>query len=143
MVNKALLATDGSENALRAARQAAELMKSNPGLKVTALYVRTPASNLLKFEPWVLLQDIEKEMHKLAGRAIEKTVSLFQEQGLAVDSEIVAGEPGVAIADYAKKNGFGWIIMGTRGLSDLSGVIMGSVSHQVLHLTELPVLLVK
>jgi nucleotide-binding universal stress UspA family protein len=143
LINKLLLATDGSDNALHAAEQAIELMKKNPELKVTALYVRSPSTNLLKFSPWVQLEDIDKEVEKIAARSIAKTLSLFEKEGLTADSATVMGEPGIEIAGYAKKNGYGWIVMGTRGMSDLSGIILGSVSHQVLHETKVPVLLVK
>lgn len=79
----------------------------------------------------------------MAQNAVNRTKAVFDEAGLKVDTEIIEGEPGKAIASHAKQNGFGQIIMGTRGLSNLYGVIMGSVSHQVLHLAECPVLLVK
>lgn len=143
MINKLLLATDGSDNALRAAEQVIELMKKNPELKATALYVRSPSTNLLKFSPWVQLEDIDEEVKKIAERSIAKTLALFEKEGLTADSAIIHGEPGIEIAGYAKNNGFGWIVMGTRGMGDLTGIILGSVSHQVLHAAEVPVLLVK
>ena len=143
MINKLLLATDASDNAQRAAEQVIELMKKYPELKVTVLYVKSPATNLLKFSPWIQLEEIDKEVEKIAVRSVAKTLGLFENEGLAADSAIVSGEPGIEIAGYAKKNGYGWIVMGTRGLGNLSGIILGSVSHQVLHAAEVPVLLVK
>jgi len=143
MFNKTLMATDGSENALRAARYAAALMKNNPNMSITVLTVRSPSDNLTRFYPWTSPQEIEAGIQKMAENAVKRTKEVFDEAGLQVDTDIIGGDPGKTIASYAKEKGFGQIIMGTRGLSDLSGIIMGSVSHQVLHFAECPVLLVK
>jgi len=35
------------------------------------------------------------------------------------------------------------IVMGTRGLSDLGGIVIGSTTHKVLHLGKIPVLVVR
>lgn len=144
MITRYLVATDGSDNALRAAHYAAELMLNNPNMKVTIIYVRSPFSALRKFTPWVSMDDIDVELQKMAQRAIDKTKEVFYAQGLPVDTAIEMGEdPGYVISQYAKTNKIGHIIMGTRGLSNLSGIIMGSVSHQVLHQSEVPVIFVK
>lgn len=47
------------------------------------------------------------------------------------------------IVDYATKNTFELVIMGTRGLSTLNGVLFGSLSHGVLDKSPIPVLLIK
>lgn len=143
MVNQMLLATDGSENALRAAKHAVALMKKNRDIRITLLNVRSPGENLVRFQPWVSPQEIDAEMEKIAQNIVNRTKAVFDEADLKVDTRIVEGDPGKTIAAYAKENGFGQIIMGSRGLSDLSGIIMGSVSHQVLHFADCPVLLVK
>ena len=48
-----------------------------------------------------------------------------------------------AIVDYATKNSFELIIMGSRGLSTLKGFVFGSLAHTVLNKSPLPVLLIK
>lgn len=143
MINTYLLATDGSDNALRAAKHAAEMMKGNPNAKVTVLYVRPRADEMIRFHPFVNAQIADDEINEVAQSAVKKTVAVFEAEGLTVKSDIIYGEPGSDIAEYAKDNGFGMIIMGTRGLSNLKGIIMGSVSHQILHFSDLPVLFVK
>ncbi|SPF56959.1 Universal stress family protein (fragment) [Candidatus Desulfosporosinus infrequens] len=47
------------------------------------------------------------------------------------------------ILDYANKNAFNLIVMGTRGLSSLKGLIFGSLAHTVLNRSIIPVLLIK
>lgn len=144
MITKYLMATDGSENALRAAQHTAELMLNNPHIKVTIIYIRSSYSSLRKFTPWVSMEEIDVELQKMAQRAIDKTKEVFYTLGLPVDYLIETGDdPGYTIANYAKQHGFGHIVMGTRGLSNLSGIIMGSISHQVLQQADVPVIFVK
>jgi len=45
--------------------------------------------------------------------------------------------------DMAREEGAGLIVMGTRGLSDWGRLLMGSVAHKVVHLAEVPVLVVR
>ena len=44
----------------------------------------------------------------------------------------------MAISDSGKK-----VYMGTRGLGTIAGLLMGSVTVKVIHLSDVPVLLVK
>jgi nucleotide-binding universal stress UspA family protein len=47
------------------------------------------------------------------------------------------------IADYAREHGGTLIVMGSRGLGSVTGILLGSVTTRVIHLTELPVLVIK
>jgi nucleotide-binding universal stress UspA family protein len=53
------------------------------------------------------------------------------------------GSPAETIAKVAREQGCDGIVMGTRGLGAVSSVLLGSVSSRVLHLSDLPVTLVK
>jgi nucleotide-binding universal stress UspA family protein len=50
------------------------------------------------------------------------------------------GGPGPAIADVAEEEGADLIVVGTRGLSAIKGVMLGSVTHRLLHVAATPVL---
>jgi nucleotide-binding universal stress UspA family protein len=47
------------------------------------------------------------------------------------------------IAQYAKEKGCDQIVMGTRGLGTVQGLLLGSVATKVIHLANVPVMLVK
>ena len=43
----------------------------------------------------------------------------------------------------AEESGASVIVMGSRGVSDLTGLLVGSTAHKVLHLGRLPVLVIR
>ena len=59
------------------------------------------------------------------------------------DTHIVPGHPAETIVDVAKKHDCTRVVMGTRGLGTIDGLVLGSVAYKVLHLSPVPVTLVK
>jgi nucleotide-binding universal stress UspA family protein len=59
------------------------------------------------------------------------------------DHHIAVGEPGPAIAAFAKQLGCTQVVMGTRGLGNALGMLLGSVATDTLQHVDLPVTLVK
>jgi nucleotide-binding universal stress UspA family protein len=57
--------------------------------------------------------------------------------------EMREGEPAETIARRAEELGCDAIVMGSRGMGRIAGLVMGSVATKVVHLTSLPVTLVK
>jgi nucleotide-binding universal stress UspA family protein len=68
-------------------------------------------------------------------------------KGLGVDARpetiMATGHVAEHIIDYADRVDADVIAMGTRGLADFAGFLMGSVAHKVLHVSKKPVLIVK
>ena len=62
---------------------------------------------------------------------------------IAYQYHIAVGEAAEVITRYAKENGCDQIVMGTRGMNSVSNLLLGSVATQVIHLSPVPVLLVK
>ena len=46
------------------------------------------------------------------------------------------GDPAGVLVDYAKAHAIDLIVMGRRGLGDLGGLLLGSVSHKVAQLAS-------
>ncbi|MBT2670624.1 universal stress protein [Streptomyces sp. ISL-14] len=57
--------------------------------------------------------------------------------------KMLYGEPGPSILDYANKEQFDLVIIGSRGLNSLQEMVLGSVGHKVVKRVKCPVLVVK
>jgi nucleotide-binding universal stress UspA family protein len=53
-----------------------------------------------------------------------------------IEQVIEAGDPTRRILACAKARGADLIVMGSRGLGDLQGLLLGSVSHKIAHLAK-------
>jgi nucleotide-binding universal stress UspA family protein len=68
---------------------------------------------------------------------VDKAEGIAREHGAKVIGRVVTeGDPADVILDCAKERKADLIVMGTRGLSDLAGLFVGSVSHKVSHLAD-------
>ena len=77
-----------------------------------------------------------------ADRLVAGTVKAFRDAGIVASGEVQRATTGHApkhIVDTAKERGCDLIVMGSRGLSDVAGLLLGSVTHKVLQLAHVPV----
>ena len=139
-----LLAVDGSDSAIRATRaliKNAVLYKEMP--QVELLTVRPPLPPLGGLSGVVVSREMVDKYHREEGeRALLPSQQLLREAGIAFASQILVGEIAQTIVEHAKGCGCEVICMGTRGTTGISNLILGSVSTKVLHLTQVPVMLV-
>lgn len=139
---KILIPVDGSELSLMAVRYAMRL--TGWGLKARFVVANVqPTANLYELvvahDPAVL-QKVAEE----AGRdLIAPAVQLLQAAGLQVEQDVAIGDPAHMLVDMVERNGCGAIIMSARGSSGLSGAVLGSVSQELVHLSPVPVTVVK
>jgi nucleotide-binding universal stress UspA family protein len=84
--------------------------------------------------------DEEEVEQKIQGQLKD-----LKDAGLNVSFEehgTTAGGAAHAIADAAKEAGADLIVVGTRGQGPISGLLLGSVTHRLLHVAPSPVLAV-
>lgn len=84
------------------------------------------------------------EEHQGRGRALlDELLNELgsQRPGTQFESELVAGSPAQALLAVAKARGADEIVVGSRGFGRLRATL-GSVSHEVLHLTDRPVVVI-
>jgi nucleotide-binding universal stress UspA family protein len=134
-----LLPVDGSEHAARATAYALK-MAGLMGARVLLLYCHRPFPVKLG-EPY-FQNAIDKIMIE-ANAMLEPFRSVLTEKGVQVDDLIMEGPPGEKICDVARIENCEMIIMGSRGRSDLKGLLLGSVAHRVLQQSPCPVLVVR
>jgi nucleotide-binding universal stress UspA family protein len=157
LFNNIIVAYDGSENALAAAKKAREIAETDPKIKVHVTYVTThpnaqlPANfNNESFDPQQYLLPVE-DIIALYNKTIEEETTKVKDgigdifKGIEdqVTIDVVPGyTPAADILSHAKKVDADVIVMGSRGLGAIRGVI-GSVSYAVLREAPIPVLVVK
>ena len=138
MYEKILVDTDGSDNARKAIEHAASLAEMAKSSEVIVLHVCTACSADLDPEETHL--ETAKAMVKDAGDVIKAS-------GVSVSRRVETDYPietvGNAIIDIAAAEGAGLIILGSRGLSEFKGMLLGSVSSRVVQKASCPVLVVK
>lgn len=138
-----LLPVDGSEGSSRAARHVASLARLVPDLAVHLVNVQPPGDDwmvrrMLKQEE---LATLEREW---GDSALAPARAVLHGAGLCITEHIIQGEEiAASIAALARDLGCDQIIMGSHGRTALGGLLLGSVATKVLHLTQIPVTLVK
>lgn len=140
-----LVATDGSQHALSAARMAARLVRELREAEVVLINVgHIPVTAIGGpgdgFFDYPGLEDALQQ----AGQAILKeTGQAFAGLEVPVHPVYRGGQPAGEILQAAKEHGADLIVMGSRGLGTIGGLILGSVSERVLHGAQIPVLIVR
>jgi len=67
---------------------------------------------------------------------------MLNDKGIDHEVLILEGDPAEAITEAASNQKCELIVMGTRGLSNIAGMALGSVSHKVLQVMDRMVLIV-
>lgn len=142
MNNKWLIPVDGSEASLQAVKLAIEDARQLPsGAELVLINVQTPLTrDITRF----INAETLNEFHEENGtEALAEARQLLDASGLKYISKVLVGESAPSITDYASANACTRIVMGARGLGSVVGLLMGSVTTKVVHLSTVPVLLVK
>ncbi len=139
MFKNILLAVDGSVYANRAALLAAEMTRYGKG----SLTILTAYDPLPAYLGDPLLQNSINARMRDAEAIIEKTLTLLGDIGQPVQVEMLEGPPADAILKAAETRQADLIVMGSRGLGQLAGLLLGSQSQKVACHATCPVLIVR
>jgi nucleotide-binding universal stress UspA family protein len=140
---KLLIAVDGSEPSRRAVEVAARLGKETGSVEVVLLNVRESPGYYGELPPFDL-ESIDRAQREHQQSLLEAALTHARLQGLhSVNAQAVAGLAAPEIVKAAAAHGVDQIVLGTRGMNALGGLLLGSVAQRVVHLAEVPVLLVK
>lgn len=139
MFRSIVWASDGSENAGRALPYVKELAQAQDGASFTIAHVvETGHGAGAVFLP--RRGDENQIVNELKATADQLRKSGFN-VSLAINDE-VGTRPAYEIAEIARKANADLIVAGSRGLSTLGGLLLGSVAHRLLHIAPCPVLIV-
>lgn len=143
MFRNILVAIDGSSHATRALAEAAD-MATAMNARVTILACIPDPS------PWIasgayaaptLLDSLGEAAEREYDSMLRDAVEALPE-GLPAERILMHGAPGPNIVKRAEEGRHDLVVMGSRGRGNLRSLMLGSVSHHVLHASPVPVLVV-
>lgn len=139
-MKRILVAVDGSEPSLKAARMATDIALRF-GAKLTVVHV-VPKLLLPPDVYGLTIAEVEKEHRAYAERLLEKAVSTLDEPGLEISTSVLYGSPAEAIAEEGAASDVGMVVIGSRGHGAVARMFLGSVSDRLVHISPKPVLVV-
>ncbi len=135
MFARIVLGYDGSEHARRALKVAIDLARKY-GSEILVVTVVDAAS--LSSDPNAI-----RIASEAAGQISAEASEILSREGIAHRAFVRQGDPSTEIARVAEESSADLIVVGSRGLSTLKRIILGSVSYGVLNKSRAPVLVVK
>ena len=136
-----LVAVDGSANSDRAVKYAIELARAGGASKLHLLNVQPPLGGAIG--TFVGRAEIENYHREEGEKGLASAKKLCSESGISGEPHISVGRAGTVVAEFARRLGCREIVIGTRGHTGVSGVLMGSVAQDVLAHADVPVVFVK
>jgi nucleotide-binding universal stress UspA family protein len=143
-----ILCYDGSDDARNAIQRAGGLFAGRRALVVT-VWLPTATPGALGFAGetagMVDLFELDRAAAEAGARVAEEGARIAQEAGLLAEPVAVqaAGAVWKTIIQIADRNDAATIVMGSRGLTGLRAVLLGSVSSAVVHHAARPTLVVR
>lgn len=141
-MDRILVAVDGSDASNRSLQtlvQWAQNMKLAPDIVLVSIKVPMPPLTGMGVVVSADLLDAYYE------KAQEETLGTARTQlstaGLAFTVRKELGDPADMIVRVAQETGAKMIFMGSRGMSALGNLVLGSTSNKVLHMTKVPVVI--
>ena len=137
-----LFAVDVSAHSLQAVRHALALVEQGRRASFVVAKVQEPAA----LYEVVTAQDPEvlREVRAAAGAdLIAPAEALLNAARVDYESLVASGDPAHSLVELAEDNGCDAIFVGAWGTGDLTAALLGSVSHEVLKASHLPVTVVR
>ena len=103
--------------------------------EMTTLYEAGSSDDLVAY-----IEEVKETDRRLLEDAM---ATVGQRKGVAITTALLNGNIAAALIKYAKENDMDMIVAGTKGHGVLEGLLMGSVTRNLVSLSPLPVLVVK
>jgi len=139
-MKRILVAVDGSDTSLKAARMAADIALRF-GAKLTLVHV-VPKLLLPPDVYGLTIAEVEKEHRAYAENLLEKTIAQLENAGLEIDTTVLYGSPAESLAEESAADDVGMVVVGSRGHGAVARMFIGSVSDRLVHISPKPVLVV-
>jgi nucleotide-binding universal stress UspA family protein len=140
-VGRILVPHDFSSHSVGAVRLAGEWADAL-GSSITLFHAVEPVVYPDFYAVDVLPGELSERLQRRSREALEEAASTLL-AGRSCDVRVVAGRAGETIVETAVPTDFDLVILGTRGLSGLEHLLLGSVAEGVIRRCAIPVLSVR
>ena len=137
-IKRIVVGVDGSEGAAKALALTAELAAAT-GAEVVAVHAFEPLALVGKIEPPL---DFVKIKHDTEELLRSEWCEPLSQAGVPFRAVVVEEDPVGALIDTAKAENGDLIVVGTRGIGGVRGVVLGSVANKLPHKAHVPVVIV-
>lgn len=141
---KILLALDGSKRSLRSADfliEHAEWFREKPEVELVTVHL--PVPKLPRMHLAVGESDIKRYYEEEGEARLAAAKKKLDAAGIPYKTRILVGTVAETIVRHASQSRCDLIVIGSRGMTELGKALIGSTATKVLHLSNLPVLLLK
>jgi nucleotide-binding universal stress UspA family protein len=141
---KILLAVDGSKYSLDAVNclvEHANWYREKPVVEL--LTVHLPLPKLPRMGIVVGKNQVQRYYEEESEAALAAAKKKLDAAGIAYKAVMQVGPIAETIVNHASKSGCDLIFIGTHGRTEAGNMLLGSIATQVLHLSKVPVLLVR
>jgi nucleotide-binding universal stress UspA family protein len=136
---KVLLPVDGSHHSDIAKRKAIGIATAM-GAEIILMYATAQIPDFITGKP---LEEAQKAQAKEAESVLKPYREELQSHNVTFIELVSSGSAGKEICKAAKKEGCDLVIMGSRGLGEFKGMLLGSVTSKVLAVCDIPVMVVR
>ena len=141
---KVLVATDGSQDSMDAGEFVGKMVAENPALEIHLIYVMDPNIGMVGTEAFGVIPQLNEMLIGDAVLALGRAERSLAAVGVNVASKrSLWGDPADTICDVADKEDIDLVVIGSRGMGQLTGLLLGSVSSRVAARCSKPVLIVR
>lgn len=146
-----LVAIDGSEEADTALAYAAELVDALDGSLTLVHAVEPdvhdtggsrPVGSLSEADNRLIKESVE-DAETRGAEILEAAAAVADDYGVAVETDLLYGDPVAEMTDYAAEEAVDGIVVGHRGRSERTELMLGSVAKDVVERATIPVTVVR
>lgn len=142
-MHKLLIPVDNSESSARALDYALDLAKELRDVALHVVHAHEPPIVYGEVEVYLTEEKARKLLQEHSEALLKPALAKVAAAGVKHTSAILVGDVPSEIARAAETEGCDGIVMGTRGMGAVANLLLGSVATKVIHLSKVPVTLVR
>ncbi len=143
MTYKIFVPTDGSDSAERALRHAVALAKRIGDCSIHVAHAHEAPLLYGEIAVYVPREQMERLQREQSERHLGRAEAVLKTAGVPYEKHVLVGPIAQALTECAAALGCDSIVMGTHGMTALGKFLMGSTATKLVHLSDIPVTLVK